>query len=310
VQGTPDGPAIQHADVEIDLLHRGVAIKNLTAKLDEFGVVVLDDLPVAMGVQPLVRVHYAGVTFQQIGTLMDSANPTPKIEVHCYEVTHDRPDWSIHMRHVMVTHADDGARVTEIVIINNPAKRTWLGHAIGDQRPVTTSLGLPDGATDVQLGRGFHDWCCSTLEGSRLSNHLPLMPGPTEMTFSYALPSSSGTALLRVDSPVRVDQLTLTVPADMRTPTLEGLELGGETKIADTFVRYYTAENVPAGTLTSATLEGLRFSHLVTSATDERDAAETPRSAARYVAAVGGGLILLAAIVLIVFRAPKATPEA
>ncbi len=189
VQGTPGGEPITGAEVRVDLMHRGTVLDSITATLDESGQAVLEGLPISAGFEPVATVSYAGVSYLQRGQAMGPADPTGEIDVVCYEVTSEEPAWEIEIRHVMLVRDREGIRVTEIVRVVNPESRTWLGRSEGYEKPSTTSLVLPESASDVSLGEGFHGWCCTTVEGRRLINHLPLMPGMTEMTFGYRIRS-------------------------------------------------------------------------------------------------------------------------
>src|SRR5690606_29060756 len=153
--------------------HRGSHIDTIEIELDEHGVALVEDIPVAMGFQPLVKVAYSGVTYQKAGEVMDASRPHQMIEVVCYELTQDPPPWKVRMRHVMVTLAPDGVEVTEVLVVENPTDRTWIGRpragaGQGEGKAITTIFPVPAGALQVTLGRGFHEWCCTTQAENRL----------------------------------------------------------------------------------------------------------------------------------------------
>ncbi len=297
VQGTPDAEPIGPATVTVQLYHRGILYDTIDTQLDEHGVVVIDDLPVRMSVQPVVQVRYADMTYQKIGTVMDAAHPHQTVQVTCYEPTERPPDWKITMRHVMVDRTSDGLQVKEVIVIENPADRTWLGVPSVNEKRVTTSFVLPGGAKDVRLGKGFHDWCCTTFADGTLVNHLPLMPKTTELNFSYVVPIVNGSAEIAITAPAVVEDLMLIVPADMTAASTEGLELRGTEQIGEQSVRYYRAANQQNGASAIISLTGLGGPTAVTTG-----ASAGP---AKIVAAIGGGVLVLITVVILFAKSSR-----
>jgi hypothetical protein len=306
IQGTPGGPVIVEAPVEIQLYHRGMLIETINTKLDEHGIVMIEDLPLAMDVQPVVLINHADLTYQKVGAVMDRMNPEQTIEVTCYELTDEEPMWKVRMRHVMLSPAPDGSdglHVTEVMMVENLGDRTWAGTIRpGFERPITTEFTLPDGAMGVSIGRGFHDWCCTTLEkvpgssnGSRhaLLNHLPIMPGATEMIFSYILPARRGAATIDIaapNAPGGVDQVMVLVPEQLNATSVIGLTASGADQMGQTPVTRYMAAGVARGETVSLTLTGL---------TSTGDSAFAAASFAKTAAAIGVIIVILGALWMI-----------
>jgi len=299
VQGTPGGPAILGQRVEIDLFHRGTLFEQMTATLDEHGVVVLEGLPIDMGIQPVVRVLYGGVAYQQQGEVMDLTRPQQMLEVVCYELSPEAPPWRVAMRHVMIEHAPEGARVTEVVVIENPAEVTWVGvpDAVSG-RSLTVPFALTEAAKDVQLGAGFHGWCCTAMESGRLQSNMPLVPGRSEYSFSYLVPGRSGTAQLDITATAPTDHMMVIVPEDISITEPDSLVLGGTDMIAETQIRYYTASAWKPGQTARVELTGL--SSLAAPAE-----AEPAASSAKVIAIIGGALIVFVGAAILFRRAPK-----
>src|SRR5690606_13889109 len=127
VQGSEGGAAVGAAEIEIDYYHNDRLFRQATGRLDDSGVVVLEDVPIALGVTPVVRLQHAGVTYVEVGPMMDAAHPEAVVNLTVYETTDDTPAWEIAMRHVMVEPSAQGARVAETLVVESPADRTWLG---------------------------------------------------------------------------------------------------------------------------------------------------------------------------------------
>jgi hypothetical protein len=298
-QGTPGAAAIGPVPIEIELYHRGNHINTIDAHLDEHGVALIEQIPVAMGLQPLIKIAYSGVTYQKVGEVMDPSRPYQMVEVVCYELTEEAPPWSVSMRHVMVSLAPDGVEVTEVMVLNNPTQQTWVGKRGGEGKAVTTEFMLPDGALSVSLGNGFHDWCCSTLGKDRISNHLPLTPGATEMIYGYFLPAKKGGVTLDIATKAKVDHLMLIVPDSLTTSSTTGLSAGATDKMGESTVRFYSSASLNPGQPARIVLTGFESSNAMSAGT-----------IAKIIAGTGAGLVLIVGAFLIFSRAPKSRPGA
>lgn len=258
VQGTEGGPAIGAAEIEIDYYHNERLFRQATAALDGSGVVVLEDVPVALGVTPVVRLLHAGVTYVEVGPLMDAANPEAVITLTVYETTDEAPAWDIAMRHVMVEPSAEGARVGETLVVESPADRTWLGSpADAAGKRSTVRMRLPAGAREVHLTSGFHGWCCTTLENDEVAVQMPLMPGRTTFRYSYLVPPQGGEADVRVSAPAPMRSAVFFVPetgAAVRAVALE--DAGPQQMGAADPVRMFQGQNLAAGQEAGIVLAG------------------------------------------------------
>jgi hypothetical protein len=203
-------------EAQVILLHDDKPFKQLKVLLDEHGAGELGDLPVVMGVVPLVRLEYKGLSYVERATPMDASHPNSAVEVKVYESTTQTPAWHIPMRHVMAKSFGDSVAVSEMVIVENPSDKTWVGRDPPDDkgnRPVV-ELTLPPNAKDVNLDAGFHGWCCTSYADHQLTIKMPLMPGTAQFQFSYSVPASPGGTPLTFAAPVKVDQMMFLVPED------------------------------------------------------------------------------------------------
>lgn len=298
IQGTKDGPPVGEADVEIHLFHRDTFIRQIDARLDEHGVVVIQGLPVAIGIQPVVRIRYAGVVYQEVGPRMDPSSRDAAIDVTVYQTTDDQPEWRIPMRHLVTEPRADGVVVSETVVIDNPSDRSWLGGPPDSEgRRTAVSVLIPAGVRDVNLDSGFHGWCCTAHQERELAVQMPLMPGRTVLRFSYVVPVADGRAALSVAAPVPVDHMIIFVPEDGSTAEPLAVEAAGTEQMGSTRVRLYQGQSIPGGQDGGVVLTGVRARTPV-------PPADAPSSIARTIALIGLGLVVLAGVVLIVLRAP------
>lgn len=307
VQGTPGGPKIALCDAEVDLRHQGSVIATRTVKLDDQGNGVVDDLPLGAGVIPVVKIRHADVYYLQSGPAMDATNADEEITVTCYEVTTQEPPWHVVVRHVMFVSDPHGLHITEVVQVHSDGERTWLGstHAAGAM-PITTSFSLPVQAANVQLGQGFNGWDDTSRFGDALYNHLPLMPGDSEMSLSYDIQSHESEVPLTFSAPVLTQNVMLIIPDNIAVTKMTNIQPGGGTRIADTDVHFYATQDLPPGAQVQISVApasaqagaGQPMASGAAPPSDSPGAGDT----VKWVAAGAGAIVLLAAGALLLFR--------
>jgi hypothetical protein len=297
VNGAATSP-VPGAVAHVHLFHDNKAFKEIKVLLDEHGSAVLEDLPVIMVVVPLVRVEYKGLTYQEAAPPMDASKREAAVEVKVYDTTEQMPAWHIPMRHLMAQPSAAGVAVTELVIVENPSDKTWLGKEPDEKgnRP-TVELTLPQGATDVTLESGFHGWCCTSYEGRGLHIKMPMMPGQARFRFSYTVPAG---APLTVQSPVPVDHMMILLPED-------GSVVSPAPDTADMAASVSEQGGVRARVFQCDALRPGQAAGLLVSGASPRPAASMAWPAQIWVYAGGGGA-LVGGAGLLMWRRKKSVP--
>ncbi len=302
VQGTPYGSEVGVAPVEILLVHRGQVVHSEQAELDEHGVVVFENLPVAMEVTPVVQVGFSGVHYQNTGTAISPTSPETTVEVTVYDTTEERPGWHVAMRHVQIERSAEGILVHETVITNNPGQSTWLGTPVDDSpepKRDAAQFRLPKTASQVQLVGGFHGWCCTRLDpDGLLSVQMPMMPGRSQFTFMYLVPNAQDASEVLVSAPAPTDNMVAFFVDDGSEVELKGMTDAGSEPMGQVNVRMFQAEAMEPGQLV-----GLSIGQLPASA--DLASVSQRNSQIKLFAAIGGGIVLLAGVAAIFLKAPR-----
>lgn len=300
VQGTEGGVDPAGSTVHVHLFHRRQLFRTIDTQLDESGLAMVGDLPVSVGIQPVVQIEHAGVTYQETGPSMDPSTPNASVEVEVYDVSEAEPAWRVTMRQVMADPTQDAVHVSEVLSIENPADSTWLGGELASTgKKTTVRVALPTGARDVHLDAGFHGWCCTTFEGGELAVQMPLMPGRTSYRYSYFVPVQGGQASVAFSTPAPTERVALFVPADGSAATPEGLsDLGVQGSEAGP-VRMYQAQGLAGGQQVGIVLAGFATP---APAAAPATAAPGPTPLWVWVAAGAGVLVVAGAAVVLVKR--------
>jgi hypothetical protein len=294
IQGTPDGPPIRDAQVELRLVAGNEIVHKASAPLDEHGVIMFEDLPLETVVMPFVFITYRDVVYRGHGVEMSPHAPQQRIDVTCYETTEKEPDWHVASRRVMLSTGERGVRVTEQLLIENPASKTWVGSpSPAGERTVTFAVELPATARDLKHGRGLEANDAATVVNGRLIGHVPLKPGTNDLIFGYVLPVVDERAELELVAPALVAHTSVVLPVRFPVFSVRGLVDQGVQESGDMIFHAFNAQAMKPGERAQITL----------AASEQAD--EPVARVATVVALAGSGLILVVAVLLIIVRSRR-----
>jgi hypothetical protein len=297
-QGSGNAPPISGGTIHLELHQQDKVLHTADVELDINGHAVVEDLPVYMQFQPVLKMMHAEVEYQHIGRTMGPAVPSQQVEMIVYESTEQKPDWQVRMRHVMASPVGEWLQVSEIIAFENPMDRAWLGRDIGEGRRASFEIPLPKSARDIQVLSGFHA-CCVRLEEDRLVSLAALLPGQSQYQIAYLIPIEQGAAELTVAAPVATRQLAIFLPDDASEVTPQGLDAMGTTTMGEgNSIRMFRAGGVAADQQVGLTISGLTT--VVAAAAGAASA-----STAKIVAGIGGLVIILFGGVFLFARSGK-----
>jgi hypothetical protein len=316
VQGTSGGPAIGELPVVVELLMGDQVVDKKQLKLGSDGTLRLDSIPLSMNVTPVVKVTYNGVEFSGQGGVMDASRAEQQVQVPVFETTETAPAWAIKMQHVMLEPTVDGVRVIEMLAVENPTDRAWVGQAAGaDGKRRTLAFALPAGAKDVTLGGALHD-CCTVIEGGKVFDSMALVPGVSQYRIGYTLPVEKGKADVAFATVAPVKHLMVFVPDDGSTVNAEGIGNAGVADMGGGKTRFYRATDVAAGTAVKLSISNITARAAAAATADAAGTPGGPRTAspkaksssaqtAKLIAGAGGLTIFVVGGMLLMFKAPK-----
>jgi hypothetical protein len=314
VQSTKNGkPIVAGTPVTVELYQNDQVLDKREGKLDDSGIAAFDMIPLSPGLQAVARVKYDGVEFEASGNVMDAAQSDQQVQVQVYESTETEPAWQIRMQHVMVQPTTHGMQVMEMLAVENPTDRAWIGKPGADGKRTTTVFPLPAGAADVQLVGGFDERCVKT-EGARIINSMALAPGVSQFRVVYNVPVREGTAELALTTPAAVSHAMFFVPDDGSTVAVQGLEAGGVADMGNGKTRFYKANDVAAGAVMKLTVSGITARAGANDPAAPSTASSLGSSASgqipRIIAAAGGLVIFIVGGMLLLMKSPKRVAKA
>lgn len=177
---------------------------------------------------------HLGVPYLRRDVRVEAGRHGLTADLEVFQTTTDASNLSIGGDHILVEPEGDGARALEIVVYENAGDRTYLG----ETTPASPTghrlvVPLPEGYTELDAPPGIREQIANRTEtGFDLA--LPLLPGQTQMAFTYRVPG--GLLGVNLDRRFRlpVKSASVLVPKDhgwrvrsddlsrMRTVALEG----------------------------------------------------------------------------------------
>ena len=312
VQGTTGGPAIGELPAVVELLMGDQPIDKKELKLAADGTLRLDSIPLSMNITPVVKVTYNGVEFTGQGGVMDGSHAEQQVQVPVFESTETAPKWTVKMQHVMLEPSVDGVRVMEMLAVDNPTDRAWIGTPPGvDGKRRTLAFSLPAGAKDISFGGALHD-CCTTVEDGKVFDSMALVPGVSQYRIGYTLPVNNGKADIAFTTIAPVAHLMVFLPDDGTTVKADGIADGGVADMGGGKTRFYRAGDVAAGAVVKLNISGI-----TARVTAKAGATGTPAArgatvtagasaqTAKIVAGAGGLAIFVVGGMLLMLKAPK-----
>ncbi len=283
VQGTPGGPKPGKLDYTLHLMHGKIAVHHSTGTIDESGAEFVENLPVGIAAQPQIELTYQGATYQVNGDPMDPEHPDRIVRVTVYETTDTEPEWSVQM-HYAVVKPIPGQRayqVQELLVVDNPSDRVWLGRTDAHGHRVTFSLPLSD----------------NTEGRERIENHRPLYPGTARYQFNYVVPVRERTATVSLSTIAPTRIIAVIVPDESGVHVdPDGLTPGQAMPSQDGgMMASYQAQSLAAGKTVSLK---------IVQPTQAAGAEEQSLSAGRIVLILVGGAVVLIGLGLVWFRKP------
>ncbi len=177
------------AGLEI-ILHQSINNKKTIVgrtQADETGSFSFQGLKAEKSIVYAVSTNYRGVKYFSNPIHLKGNNVSPT-KLMIYEITDQAPDLYVKMHHIIFEKVEGALQVKEIMIVENPGRRTVIGS--GELKPdkkETLRISLPAQATNIQYMPSLDPVLAES--GTSFSTAAPLLPGINQFIFGYTIPS-------------------------------------------------------------------------------------------------------------------------
>ena len=295
VQGTKGGPKIALDEVTVELYGQGGKMQTIEAKLDEHGVVMIENLPLVAPFRPRVIVKHGGTPYTKDGEVMDAENPAQDIEITVFETSDKDPQLEVAMWHLILHPVEKGGlKVNETLAVRNMNDSAYLGTPDAEGRRIAIAIPLPKGVKKVDKVSGGLDECCTSVVNGRLLSKSPIKPGISQLRFQYTVPASGGSVAVDLVAPMVARQLMIFIPKDTEGFSSDHLKAGEVFDVHGKPMQAYTISDISAGQKISFTIAG-----------------PIPKASSlpKILAALGGVILVILCIVVLLIRRPEGELE-
>lgn len=248
IQQTKNAPAIGSLPASIEfILDEQPVGQKIEFKLDAKGAANVPAKGVPSGAVGYITVKHQDVEYHAISAPVDGSRAQTKVGIGVFETTTDAVNWHVGMQHVILQPGEKGLNVMQMLSVENPTDKSWLGTPGADGKRSTVSFPVPPTSGDILPIDGFKDGFVK-LEGDLLFNQLPLTPGPTQYRISYTIPYENGKASMNYKTTSLVKHVMLFAPDDGTSIEVKGLESMGPQQMGEKKIRAFMGKELPAGT--------------------------------------------------------------
>lgn len=226
VNKTPGGQGVGGIEVTLTENREGRESGKRAARTDAQGRFRFADLSAGVGLSYGLSVNYQRGEYLAGPVASDAKSADRAIEIPVYDATTDPRALGVKLHHAIFDPAQDGFRVTEVLVVRNAGDRTYVGdRELGDGRRATLRFTLPAGSTDIKCGDGLMD-CCSVPTEAGFTDTMDVKPGERQVAFTYILGGGSAVQFVRpLDYPTQAVELF--VPERTRIASPSGLQTAG-----------------------------------------------------------------------------------
>jgi hypothetical protein len=172
-----------------------------------------------------LEAQYQGVSYESEVVAFAPGDDVLSQSLIVYEPTTSSELISVERGHLIVVLEPGTIYVQEVQVFSNAGNMAYVG-ASGEEGSATLSFPLPEGASALQLVEGLRE-CCVVETDEGFASTRPLLPGSTQLVFSYQLRHDSSTYDFsrEIAYPVAsLDVLITDVGAEVAAPGLTSTE--------------------------------------------------------------------------------------
>ena len=223
VNGTAGGSSVAGREVTLKVFAENVETSSTTTVTDGEGRFVFGDLFIESGRDYVITVVFQGAEYYR-RLVFEEGETGRSIDLVVYDSTTSAEAVRIAIAHTVIYLEQDSLLVKEYALVVNESDRTYIGlenSAVLGGREILR-FSLPEGAFELRPTLGMMEYCIFATNDGFLHT-APVLPGSTEMAYSYWVgPESDGYTFTR-DCYYPTDEYALLVQGDTIQLEADGL---------------------------------------------------------------------------------------
>ncbi len=193
INGTENGGSVAGVDVTLKPYKDDAEADSITVKSDEEGHFEFKDLDMESFDSIMLTAVYQGAEYSSELLSFDEGETLKTAEIVVYESTTSDEAVQIAMAHTIVYIGEQDLEIKEYLLFMNASDRTYIGTEVdgSEEERQTLKFSLPRGAVHLSLTMGLMECCVSATENG-FSYSMPILPGASEIAYSYIIHDHSG----------------------------------------------------------------------------------------------------------------------
>ncbi len=259
VNGTEGGSGTAELDITLQTYQGNAEISSITIRTDVDGYFVFENLIPADGNDYQVTVDFQGAEYNSEWLYFNEGETSISIEITVFDSTTSDEAIKVAMAHTIIYTGQDGSfEVKDYFLFVNESDLTYIGLPVGTDEEVRETLvfSLPEGVTRLQPTRGLME-CCLTRTESGFVYSMPILPGSSEVAYSYMINNESGTYTFYQDVNYPMAKYDLLLQGENIKVKDTQLVEGEPMDINDALFAHFSGEDFTPGNIITAQLSDL-----------------------------------------------------
>lgn len=239
----PGGPGIAEAGVALHRFDGLEEVETRDATTGPDGAFVFGGLPIGPRIAYTVTTDYGGTTFRSGLQILDPHAPERDVELVVAETVADPAVLSVGVDSTVLVGEERGVEVVQILNVHNSSERAFVGQLRMPLLPRASGLDPRKGLDRTRL----------SLESGDLVSSAPILPGTTEVIYTYnvPMPPDGLTARRTFSYPTKRFALLVGDRLDVEAPALRG---AGRVKLGERSYVSYRKSGLRSGSTIRATV--------------------------------------------------------
>ncbi len=258
VNGTEGSSSVVGQDVTLKTYLDDAEVGATTARTDAEGSFVFDGLSTEPSYCYQVMLTYQQAEYQSEHLSFDEGETGKSVEVTVYDSTTSDEAIKVEVAHTIIYVGQGSLQVKEYFLFVNEADRTYIGskEVITEGDRETLKFSLPEEATQLQITLGLME-CCIVTSEKGFTDTMPVLPGTSEVAYSYKVNHNSGTYTFSRNVSYPTTKYDLLFQGESIEVTGDQLAAGEPMTIEGTQFSHLTGEALAPGDILVVQLPGL-----------------------------------------------------
>ena len=188
INGTASGDSVAGLELTFERYLDGDLDDSQLITTEEDGRFVVEGVPTGSGYFYRASLFYQNAEYFSDYAFFEEGETVAYPGLVVYNATTYDDTISVTQSHTIVQVEGNGLYITEVYAFINDSDLTYVGEVeVSDGQFVTLSFPLPEDASALSLGTGLMQCCIYGSDGGFVHT-MPVMPGVTDVMFSYSVP--------------------------------------------------------------------------------------------------------------------------